>query len=224
MQRSLALAFLVVWFVAPVRADMTLYFQEVGTDVALQLRGSIDTSVFAGFPSNATSTGTGFFTHSAYTSVTGGGSTGTGKRTTVISGVVAGDGFRFFNDAAMTSIGSPPPLKPGSHSINPAPPFWFGFLDVTQTSGSPGTIIDDVYLPDGYSSNELISFDCIAFNTSFAALGFARGDRWGVSFVNGTGGTQQIIFQAVPEPSTISLLCIGVIGLFGSRRQRRASS
>jgi hypothetical protein len=204
---------------------MTLSFREVGDDVAMHLEGSIDTSVFDGFPANATFSGTGgLFTHSPFQIATSGGSRGVGNETSVISSAVGGDVFRFLNDAALTTVGTPPPLKPGSTNLSPAPPFWFGFSDATQTSGTPGTIRDEVKLPDGYASNTRISLDYIALNESFATLGFAHGDRWGVSFAGSAGGTQAIIFHAVPEPSTLGLaLSAGLALALGRSRENRAS-
>ena len=119
MRQLLIAALLLVWCVAPARADMTLVLQEVGNDVAMHLRGSIDTSVFDGFPGNATSSGTGSFTHSPFQISTDGGSMGTARRTSVSSGAVGGDVSRFLNDAALTTVGTPPPLKPGSTDLIP---------------------------------------------------------------------------------------------------------
>ena len=68
-------------------------------------------------------------------------------------------------------------------------------------------------LPDGYASNEFISLDYIALDESFATLGFSRGDRWGVLFADGAGGTQAIIFHAVPEPSTLGLALVAWLAL-----------
>src|SRR5829696_3576779 len=161
MRQSLIAALLLIMCSAPARGDMTLYLREVGNDIAMHLEGSINTSVFSGFPGYATYRGIGSFTHSAFQIATGGGSQGVGNRTSVISGAVPGDSFRFLNDAALTTVGTPPPLKTGSTLLSTAPPFWFGFYNTTQTSGTYGAIRDEVYLPDGYSPNELISLDYI---------------------------------------------------------------
>jgi hypothetical protein len=82
-----------------------------------------------------------------------------------------------------------------------------------------------VHLPDGYASNTHISLDYIALNESFATLGIARGDRWGVAFTGGAGGTQAIIFHAVPEPSTLGLALLAGLALaFGRSREKCGSS
>jgi hypothetical protein len=202
---------------------MTLYFREVGRDVTMRLRGSIDTSVFAESPGNASlSGGAGSFSHSGYFTATSGSAEGTGNQTTVISAAVQGIAFRFLNDAALMSVGTYPPLQLSSKVLTNAPPFWFGFLDITQTTGTPGALRDGVYLPFGYASNEFISLDYTARNQSFANLGFARGDRWGVSFTNGSGGTQEIIFHAAPEPSALGLSVLAVTAC--SRRRCLASA
>jgi hypothetical protein len=50
-------------------------------------------------------------------------------------------------------------------------------------------------------------------NESFATLGFARDDRWGLSFTGVAGGTQAIIFHAVPELSTLGLALVAGLAL-----------
>jgi hypothetical protein len=221
MQRALTAALLLTWFIAPARADMTLFLREVGNDVAMHLEGSIDTSVFNLGPGDARFDGPGSFTHSPFQIATSGGARGVGNETSVISGAVHGDRYWFVNDAAMTTVGTTPPLEPGSTNLSPAPPFWFGFFDVTQTSGTPGAIQDSVLLPDGYASNEHISLDYVARSESFATLGIARGDRWGVSFTGGAGGTQAIIFHAVTEPSTLGLPLLAGLALARRRSSHR---
>jgi hypothetical protein len=128
-----------------------------------------------------------------------------GSATSVISGAVHGNLFLFANDAAMTRVGTFPPPRPGLNPLSPAPPFWFGFLDATLLSGTPGAIRDSIYLPVDYASNTKIRFDYMARNESFETLGLTLGDRWGVSFPGGAGGSQSLIFHAVPEPSTLGL-------------------
>jgi hypothetical protein len=200
---------------------MTLVFREVGDDVSLHLEGSIDTSIFTGFPGSATFNGTGgSFTQSELRIATSGGSQGVGRETSVKSSALQGDLFQFLNDAAMTTVGTPPPPR-FSFGLSPAPPFWFGFSNATQTSGTPGGIRDAVYLPDDYASNEFISLDYLARNESFATLGLARNDRWGVSFANGAGGAQAMIFHAAPEPSTIGLAVLAGAALFARRSSHR---
>jgi hypothetical protein len=202
---------------------MTLYLREVGNDVAFYLEGSINTSVFNGPPANATTGGTGTFSHGGFQRTAGDGSWAFGVRAFVMSGSVNGDQYFFANDAAMTTVGTPR-LQGKSNFLNTRPPFWFGFEDLTQMAGTPGRFRDEVYVPDGYTSNDFISLDFIERNNTFATLGLALGDRWGVSFTDGAGGTQSIIFHAIPEPSTFGVALLSALHLLlavRSSKQRR---
>jgi hypothetical protein len=158
MRKLIIAALLIVLFTTRAQSNMTLFLQEVGDDVVLHLEGSINTAVISEFPGSASAAELGTFTHSQFQIVTTGGSRGVGSETRVSSLAVQGDVFQFSSDAALTPIGTPPPPQ-FSHSLNGAPKFWFGFVNATQTSGTPGAIKDEVYLPDGYASNQFISLD-----------------------------------------------------------------
>ena len=221
MRRPLIAALLMIWGVVPARGDMTLFLREVSDGVAMHLRGSIDTSAFISSAGSASYSGTGSYSHGQLQMAATGGALGVVVKTSVISGAVDGDYFSLNNDHSITRIGTAPPLRVGSPSLSPAPPFWFGFSDTTQTSGPSGVFRDSVYLPDGYVSNEFVKFDYVARRRTLAALGLSLGDRWGVSFPSG-GRTESMIFYVVPEPSTLVGVFVAGIAFaaFGRRNCR----
>ncbi len=183
---------------------MTLYLRQVGGDVKMHLRGTLDISAL-GLPYTVSDYSLSLFAHTERSIPDDTGAQGRSESTEVASRGVAVDLFYLPNDA-LTKIGTPP-LQTGTVLLTGSPPFWFGFNDVTQTGGIPGAVQDMLYLPHGYRSGEFIGHNFIARSRSFRQFGISLGDRWGVSFDSGTG-TQSMIFYAVPEPLSAVLLAI----------------
>ena len=102
-----------------------------------------------------------------------------------------------------------------------APSFEIGYGDNTGS-----TFDSTIILPPGYTSGTSLNLSSVNFANSLADLSLTVGDSWGVSFTDGSGGSQSITFQAttaaVPEPSTFGLLSV-FCGVAAFRRRRQCS-
>lgn len=185
-------------------ADMILTIREVGDDLEFNLRGSIDTSVFSsvGFASSQASG----FARSEMTNVYGSdGAMGTGTHTQLNSPTSNGYTYWLPDDMAMMPLGSFP-IYSRVTRLRRASPFWFGYSDLAQSLGPPNTIVDRVVLPAGYESGSTVNLSFLEPNKDFSSLKIIPGDFWGVSFTDGKGGTQSVLFHALPEPASLIIL------------------
>lgn len=193
------LSFLItlIAIVSTASADMQLTISEVGNDVVFKLQGSIDTSVF---PISGTASGGSLFLFSP----TGTSTSGTSE-SGLISSSMAGQNYLAPNDIFFTPVGTvPSPTTITTLSNDPL--FWYGFTDHTPSAGVVGAFDDNIQLPAGYVSGQTITLCSTEPATNLAALGLTQGDFWGVEFEDGTGGTQSLTFEVVPEPSSLVLL------------------
>ena len=188
-KRLAILSIILLMAPAAASADMLLTISELGNDVLFELTGSIDTSVFALGPGNASGAGASFFSYFD----SGVSTTGTVESARIRSGSVPGDNYFFADDVSLTPFG----VIPGSGAVTLSgdPLFWYGFNDHTPTPGITGNFEDVVILPDGYVSGTTINLSYIEPNTTLADLGLVNGDFWGVDFTDGMGGTQSAGFQ-----------------------------
>ena len=223
LRRALCLFFAATLFAAmPAQANLNLEISEVGNDLVFQLQGSLDTSVFAIGPSNASTGGFGLFSYFN----NGISPTGTVVGTSITDGSVFGDNYLFADDMAFTPIGN----FPGNGAfpsnaffgLTSNPLFWFSFTDHTPSPGVAGSFDDTITLPNGYVSGTTITLSHTEPNATFADLNLVPGEFWGVSFTDGMGGTQSVSFSTVPEPGPGLLALLALPLLFVVRRGRTA--
>ncbi len=108
-------------------------------------------------------------------------------------------------------------------------PTSFGILGlITASSGSGDRVgIDqdsgELFVPAGYVSDSTLSSSATWDNKTFTSLGVTPGTyawTWG-SDGNADKFTLQIGPAAVPEPSGLLLLPLGMVGVFAARRYRK---
>jgi|GEM_PF-2980425 len=193
-------------------ADMILSIREVGNDLSFNLQGSIDTSALPRGPGFASYNGSsgGAYGHGGFSD---------GASTALSTTQSIGDVYSFNDDQGLTRVGSWPTYSVPAHSVLLSQSIWYGFTDATRLLSS--SITDWVIVPDGYVSGDYLDISFVEPNRSFRSLFLTPGNLWGVSFDNGAGGVQSMLFHAVPvpEPSSALLLTLGSVFL-GSVRFR----
>lgn len=107
-----------------------------------------------------------------------------------------------------------------------------GAFTVGNTQNISGSIADTaglltlsgdlfVYMPRSSSSGSAISTGYTILSQSFASLGLTDGQTAMWNLANGDSVTWTVGPQAVPEPSTLALLGLGIAGLGFARRRRK---
>jgi hypothetical protein len=105
-------------------------------------------------------------------------------------------------------------------------PSSFGSAGQTNANSNSGSLVGisgkalDLFVPSGYTSNTLLSPSTSTYNNAtFGSLGITPGTyvwTWGAF-----APTQKFTLDAVPEPSSLSLLALGVILLSAKLRALR---
>ena len=107
-------------------------------------------------------------------------------------------------------------------------PFSFGLAGQTNANSNSGSLVGisggalDLFVPAGYTSNTPLSPSTSTYdNATFSSLGVTPGTyvwTWGAF-----APTQKFTLDVVPEPSSVSLLALGVILLSAKLRALRHS-
>ncbi len=160
---------------------------------------------------------------------------GTGSGTINTTALTADGTLYTLGGAVIASVGA---LSLGPTSSTEADKFTgasgpssFGSGSVSFSSSGSGDVIviyganGWVYLPYGYTSGAALSGTDTWDSTTISGLGLTPGTY---SYTWGTGGNADSltvdIQGAAPEPGTVSLLAVGVLGLALNRRRTRKRS
>ena len=182
-------------FIRPAQAAMIVTLEEVGSDVVATGSGTLDTTGLS-------------FVFEGFA----------GPFIDPMFGVIyAGEGFDLV-DVYIGAVTGPPSFGLGSQIFGDS-----GSGDRAGIDGTAGTIA----VPLGYNSGAPLSNGGIWLNQSFSGLGVTPGTyvwTWGEGEHADSFTLQIERDTAVPEPTTLTLLGLGLAGMGARRwRQRKAS-
>jgi len=101
-------------------------------------------------------------------------------------------------------------------------PLSFGSGGTTLASSATGDLFVTIFgfgalnLPAGYASGNALSGSLTFLNATFASLGITAGSY----VLTMPNDTVTLSFRAVPEPGTLALLSLGLVGMIMLRRRR----